>query len=109
MLTVSILPWINVNSKYITLDKCLDYLPPHLMTRHDWDFLFRLSYKIIYLYVVNGPLLLALLEHVHSAINQLALELLIFSLKIYVQTYLNFIYLCAIFFPNLNPYIMKQA
>ena len=57
------------------------------------------------LYIVNSSLLLALLEHVHSTINQLALELLIFILKVYVQTYLNFIYLCAIFFPNLNPYI----
>ena len=74
------------------------------MTRHDWDFLFR-SYKIAYLYIVNGPLLLALLEDVHSTINKLAVDLLIFSLKVYVQTYLNFIYLCAIFFPNLNPYI----
>ena len=73
------------------------------MTRHDWDFLFRLSYKIAYLYVVNGPLLLALLEDVHSTINQL--ELLIFSLKVHDQTYLNFIYLCPIFFPDLSPYI----
>ena len=45
------------------------------------------------------------LDYVQSTINQLAIELLIFILKVYVQTCLSFIYLCAIFFPNLNPYI----
>ena len=58
-----------------------------------------------YLYVVNDPLPLALLEDLHSIITQVAVELLIFTLKVYVQTYLNFIYLCAILFPDLNPFI----
>ena len=92
-----------INTKYITFHKCLDYLPPQLMTRHDCDFLFQLSYKIAYLYIVNGPILLALLEDVHSIINQLAVQLLIFILKVYIQTYLNFIYSLCNIFSELKP------
>ena len=96
------------NTKYITLDKCLDYLPPRFTAKHDWDLLLRLSYKIAYLYLVDyppPPLMFSLSEGLHSIIIQLAVELVAFILKVYVQTFLNFIYLCEIMFPDLNPYI----
>ena len=92
------------NTKYITFDTCLDFLPPHLTTKHDWDLLFRLSYKIAYVYLVSGPLLFSLSEDLHSIISQLIVELLVFIFKTYVLTYLNFIYSCKILFPELYPY-----
>ena len=75
-----------INTKYIIFDKCLDYLLPRLVAKHDWDFILWLSCKITYVYIVNSPLLLSVSEDLHSIITQLAVELL----KVNVQTYLNF-------------------
>ena len=54
---------------------------------------------------MTPPPLFSLSEDLHSIINQLAVQLLVFILKVYIQTYLNFIYLCEILFPDFNPYI----
>ena len=93
------------NNKYITFDTCLDYLPSHLTAKHDWDILFWLFHKIIYVYLFNGHLLLPLSEDLQSMITQFAFHLLAFIIKIYVQTYFNFIFLCKILFPDLSPFI----
>ena len=94
------------NTRYITFDTCLDYLPSlSVTTKHDWANLLYLFLAIAHVYLVNGHLLLSLSEDLQSFVTKFVFELLIFILKIYLQSYYTFVYLCELMFAELNPHI----
>ena len=95
-----------INTRFVTFNTRLDYLPPQLTVNHDWYVLFYFLLVTTHIYlVINDPSILSLSENMHSAITNLVIKLLIFFLKTYAQTYLNFIYICRIVFHDLCPYI----
>ena len=95
------------NTRYVTFDTCLNYLPTHLTAeKHDWNFLIYLCLVTSYFHLVNGPLMVSLSEDLHSIITHYTVELL-FTLtsKKYARSYLSFVYCCKILITNVGTHI----
>ena len=93
------------NTRYVTFDTCLDYLPAHSTANDEWGFLPLYLLGTARIYLVDGFLILILSETLQTILNKFLVEVMLFSLRSYHRTYRNFIFTCEILFPEWCPFI----
>ena len=94
------------NTRGISFDTCLDYLPKKTTTEQlSWDSLLYCGPTILYFYLVEFSLILSLSEILYELVAHHVIEFLTFFLKTYLQTFLNFVYRCKLLLPKWSPHI----
>ena len=95
-------------TRYITFDTCLDFLPHCGKTpsaRQPWYYLYSIGLPIVYLSFVDAHLYFALSETLHEIITPYFFKFLKVYSGIYVTMFLNSVYILKLLFPNPSPYL----
>ena len=97
------------NTRFVTFDTCLDYLPPRfnksLSTEQILVLIFSHVLPIAYFFLVDLYLIIAFWETLLDFLTILMVRFFVLYLKLYFLMFLNFIYIYELLLPKSRPYL----